>query len=357
MINQVHLLNFKGHVDTTVPLGRLTMLAGDNASGKTSVLEALQLMSAMEAGPSRFSAQGYEWGDLLRRGADLDLVVDATGTDQGMSPWRTILSLDPRYESQGPRLDGIFRELSFAEAVQHMEDPTSIWNLISSTLGTATLFRLRAEQVAAAAYSDMAVPLVGIDGSNTAVVLASVKLGNDELFDRIETAMRKLIPSLLRIRLKRASVLPPKKGSVVGQKIYFDFQGASDVPAHGASYGTLIVLALLTVLFGPSRPNLILLDDFDHALHPRAQMELVRMLKQLLKLEEFENLQIAATTHSPYTLDELDPSDVQVFALRPDGTVTSKRLDKHPDAEKTKGALRAGQLWSLDSERDWVIGA
>jgi len=47
---------------------------------------------------------------------------------------------------------------------------------------------------------------------------------------------------------------------------------------------------------------------------------------------------------------------VQAFALREDGTVASKRLSEHPEAAKTKGSLTAGQLWSLDRERDWVLG-
>jgi predicted ATPase len=111
-----------------------------------------------------------------------------------------------------------------------------------------------------------------------------------------------------------------------GHKIYLDFQGASAVPAHCASHGTLIALALLTILYGPHRPDLLLLDDFDHALHPRAQLELVKMLKELLVLPDFADLQIAATTHSPYVLDKLGVEDVRVFALREDGTVAMKSL-------------------------------
>jgi predicted ATPase len=182
-------------------------------------------------------------------------------------------------------------------------------------------------------------------------VLAQLKLGQDEVFARIEESMRRMVPSLERVRIRPARH-PNTAG--LGNKIYFDFRGAAGVPAHGASHGTLIVLALLTVLHGPQRPQLVLLDDFDHALHPRAQIELVRMIKELLA--EFDDLQIVATTHSPYILDELEPSDVHAFALRDDGTVAAKRLSQHPEAEKTKGSLTAGQLWSLDRERDWVLG-
>ena len=44
MIESVTLQNFKAHRDTRVPLGRLTVLVGQNAAGKTSVLQALDLL-------------------------------------------------------------------------------------------------------------------------------------------------------------------------------------------------------------------------------------------------------------------------------------------------------------------------
>ena len=145
--------------------------------------------------------------------------------------------------------------------------------------------------------------------------------------------MRRLVPSLQRVFIKPATVIHPSNPNpVTGSKLYFDFGGAKGVPAHHASQGTLVVLALLTVLHGPNRPSVILLDDFDQSLHPRAQMELVRMIKELLVLDEFKDTQIIATTHSPYVLDEVSPSDVIAFAVRDDGTVAAKPLSEHPDA-------------------------
>ena len=41
MIRTFELRDFRGHRETRLELGRFTMLVGDNASGKTSVLDAL----------------------------------------------------------------------------------------------------------------------------------------------------------------------------------------------------------------------------------------------------------------------------------------------------------------------------
>jgi len=79
------------------------------------------------------------------------------------------------------------------------------------------------------------------------------------------------------------------------------------------------------------------------------------MMNRLLELKGFRKTQIIATTHSPYMLDELPPENVIAFALRDDGTVASKPLTEHPDASKAKGALKSGELWSLDPERTWVL--
>ena len=41
MFESVQMTNFRGFKDMTVPLTQVTLLTGNNGSGKTSVLEAL----------------------------------------------------------------------------------------------------------------------------------------------------------------------------------------------------------------------------------------------------------------------------------------------------------------------------
>jgi predicted ATPase len=192
---------------------------------------------------------------------------------------------------------------------------------------------------------------VSVDGANTAPVLSSLKLLDDDRFESVQAALKRIVPSVERIRIRRTGGSAP---GTVYEQIHFDLRGAADLPASVVSEGTLVVVALLTSICATSGRRLVLLDDIDRALHPAAQLELIRQMKRLL--EEMPELQVVATTHSPFILDELDPSEVCVFALREDGSVATKRLSEHPDAGKVKGALSGGQIWTLDPEERWVAG-
>jgi len=356
MITHFRIENFKGHRDTDLALERFTVLVGDNGSGKTSVLEALQLPGRLSKNVDDLALE-----ELLRRGAN-HIQLSSDGSTHA-HPWTSSLEITapghPRWgNTWALRAGGVDHSGQFG-GESHLNAAggyNEALRKITSLMGRVGLYRFRADQVAASAYSDQAGASVAEDGALTAVVLAALKLADDDAFNRIEGAMRRVVPSLQRVRLKPATLQHPSNPNpVTGSKLYFDFQGAKGVPAHHASQGTLVALALLTVLYGPDRPSVILLDDFDHALHPRAQMEIVRMIKELLELDGLQDTQIIATTHSPYVLDEVSPANVIAFALRDDGTVASKPLSEHPDAPKANGSLKSGELWSLDGERAWVL--
>ncbi|WNG31128.1 AAA family ATPase [Cystobacter fuscus] len=361
MITSIQLRSFKGHRDTTVPLGRLTVLVGPNGTGKTSVLQALRLIPRlMNDKPANVLRGDMNPPDLLSRSQKGPITLAVEGTDKAR-PWRLTLrfsELDP--QNHHPDL---LTDWSYGEDTDHSKStPISLNGVLrrkeeeASLVGPAVLYHFDARRIAAAAYSSEENPAVDVDGKNTAVVLAALKLEHEEIFEQIESELRKIVPSIQRIRVRRVKMPPTENSNEprIGNKIFIDFQGAPDVPAHGASEGTLITLALLTALFSPNRPRILLLDDIDQSLHPQAQMELMGELKRLL--ENFPEVQLVATTHSPYILDAIEPSDVRVFAPRKDGSIACRSLSEHPQAEKMRGALTTGQLWSLDPEWRWVAG-
>ncbi|XXV32419.1 ATP-binding protein [Sorangium sp. So ce1389] len=188
-----------------------------------------------------------------------------------------------------------------------------------------------------------------------------------EAFLSIQEAAKRVIPTLERIRTRRAKVQRQEYQSITvdgdeatqravdrfywGQQLVLDFKGAPDVPAPLASEGTLLVIGLLTALWMDPRPRLLLLDDIDKALHPRAQEELVAQIRKILEMTP--DLQVVATSHSPYLLDHFEAQDVLLTALLPDGSTACARLTDHPDFDRWKSTTRSGELWSFVGE-DWV---
>jgi predicted ATPase len=232
-------------------------------------------------------------------------------------------------------------------------------------LSGASLLRFERRQLAEPAYTER-VPRVGTDGAGLAAALTDLALTWPERFQAIQAALREIIPAVLRVRLVRTPVervewesitvdkeriSRPVTRQYAGHEIVFDMRGAPDVPARLASEGTLLVLGLLTVLHGPNEGRLVLLDDIDRALHPRAQSDLVKQLRLLLQLHP--DLQILATSHSPYLLDELGYQEILLTTLQDDGSALCAPLTEHSDYPRWRDHMLPGEFWSMVAE-DWI---
>ncbi|MGH9841887.1 MAG: AAA family ATPase, partial [Blastocatellia bacterium] len=185
-------------------------------------------------------------------------------------------------------------------------------------------------------------------------------------FNKIEDDLRAIVPSIKRIKARRVQMTLYEKKvisvnetripyneprEVVGDELIFDTTSASEIPAHAMSDGTLLALGVITLMHSPESPRLILLDDVEQGLHPLAQRQLVKTLKEFA---EKRDKQILLTSHSGYITDELAPEDVWVMRLDNEGISRCKRLSDHHDAERLLQVLTTGELADAVGE-DWVI--
>jgi energy-coupling factor transporter ATP-binding protein EcfA2 len=368
MINKLVFHNFKGFHHVEIGLGRLTAIVGPNASGKTSILQGLDFLceSSQESLDVVFS--GPHTGDhLCSRNAKGEMVISCEAGGVGVRL---------RY---GPRKPAIWnqrsRPLEFESSVvfeakdEYSGYPEWIEPSIESDfnyyLGPSRLLRFDASELSAPSYSKESHPRIDRRGNGLASVLAYLALNQPDTFSQVQARLREVVPIVERIRFERvmtsvveeqviridADGLTQKvRRDYVGEEIIFDLLGAPDIAAHLASEGTLIVLGLLTVLMGPDRPNLILLDDVDHGLHPRAQKDLVALLRRFLEETKSSNTQIVLTTHSPYFLDCLLPEEVRLTTLNDDGSASCASLVEHPDFDRWKDEMSPGEMWSLFGE-------
>lgn len=336
MITSVTLKNYKAHRDTTIGLGRFTVLVGPNGSGKTSVLEAIdradrafvrdlpeEVFPSKDGRPRSYHRSGIGALELA-----LQMQVDGGERSRRIS-WTP--STRWTHEVMGFPLDRLPNR-------------------------SATFYRLEPRLLSSPSESRQERPFLEPDGRNLGDVLAALKVVDDPVLDRITAALRTVVPSVERILIRRRKFEPSELQSridpPVGQQVVLDFEGAPDVAADDISEGTLVTLALLTAICSGPRPHAVLIDDLGMSLHPTAQMILVRQLHRLL--DDMPDVQIVATTHSAYILDEMKPEDIVAFARRPDGSIASKRLSEHPSV-KMRGYVTTGELWGLGDESTWVL--
>jgi hypothetical protein len=371
MIQKAHFRNFMALRHLDLDLEPLTVLVGPNASGKTSVLEGMDFLARLSDLPPEDVFQGPRHPALLySRNAEGPMELSSRAangefrlrlTPPPPSAYDDLqLAVSVPLAAWGPEV---------ARRLAHQEDgwtPLQLRGRTPGGGGAPSVLRFAPDRLAAPSYSPHPRPRLGPDGEGLASCLAHIRLNHPDDFESLQGMLRLVVPQVRRIRFERAPIVRPETETIIigGQKyphrvdreywgdaLILDFAGADDVPAHMASEGTLVVLGLLALLMGPGRPNLVLWDDMDRGLHPKAQKHLIAILRDFL--QKVPELQVVATTHSPYLLDELRPEEVRITGFKPDDSVACARLIEHPQFEKWKKEMTPGEFWSLIGEK-WV---
>jgi len=207
-------------------------------------------------------------------------------------------------------------------------------------------------------------PKLYTNGNGLASVVSHLMTTEPDRFEVLLRRLREVIPEVERLRTRR--VLLPKRDTSSPNtvsnndeepfdELLYDMKGGEGIPAHSVSEGTLVATGLLAALTGTGgrEPRLLMIDDLEQGLHPKAQRELVSVLRKIL--DQRPDLQIVFTTHSPYIVDELAPEETWLLNTDADGVAHARRLSEHPDAEKSLQVLTTGEFWSAEGE-EWVVG-
>ena len=371
MLEKLILHNFKSHKSTELNFdnSRLHGLVGKNSAGKTTVLQALHNLSRLAASPFKNIFQYDKSPEFLTTMGERNMSVTASG----FWGYKTRQNWQASYSWKQENNDYWYPTASWK--IDEKENFLEGWSnflsdspdAIRKSLRHTVYLKLIASNLAKAAYSEEITPRVEFDGSGLAPTLDFLRDEAPDKFQLIEEKLSRIVPNVRKVGIKRAKVPVIRKRLIevdgksisyeetqemTGQEVVLDMNTGERIPAHAISEGTMLTLGLLTVLMNPNQPNLVLLDDVEQGLHPQAQRELMTVFKEIIA--ENPNLQIIFSTHSPYIIDALVPSQVHILNNSKSGFTMSKRLDDHPDVEWAKETLTTGEFWDAEGE-DWVV--
>ncbi len=169
----------------------------------------------------------------------------------------------------------------------------------------------------------------------------------------VQDDLRSIVPEFERLSIAVVDV-QTNGATTGGNELSLWMRGAGKIPASAVSDGTLLALGLLTATHNRSMPSLILMDDVDHGLHLDGQLALIRAMQEVMKIRP--EMQVVCTTHSPYLLRDILPTQVRVLALDAAGRTRVRSLAEHPEISQWDSAFSAGELWANLGE-EWVVAS
>lgn len=362
-VQSVRIRNFKAIIDSRiVRLGPLTAFVGNNGSGKSSLIEALEawqnvvaygLDTAMRRwlGIEHVRHKGLE--AKQRAGKPVNPIVFQA--DIGPSPRKaTRLETEINNTPNGDRMGIVAERLTppggktfVGRPVQpRLDSGRSYLSLIPD--GFAQPAReLLDWQFLSLVPDGMGIPQpqqrtegrvrLRRDGANIADYLLEIRTLSPAAFDGIVQTMAYVLPY--------ARDLQPAVTSELERKAYLQLTESDfKVPGWMLSTGTLRVLALLAVLRHPNPPPLVVVEEIENGLDPRSIHLLVEEIRTAV---ESGMTQVVVTTHSPYLLDLLKLDQIVLVYRDDNGEPRFHRPKDSKSMQRWSQEFSPGRLYTM----------
>ena len=319
MIASVAFRNFKALRHTQLTLSPFNLVIGPNGSGKTSLIQAVLRLRALARLPLE---QHPERHARLPDGPEMEFRFDPPD-DKLVAHLRCtegrvcdLLTVDP------PEAPG--------------------WPDLQARILGARVFLLDHYAMPQPVARTDNTELSG-NGVNLTAVLLALKEQHPEAFLRLETELLRLVPEFTEL----VFLDHPDDRVELALRIADE---PKPVTAENLSQGTLYLLALLALSFRPQPPSLVCIEEVDRGIHPRMMREVRDLLYRLSYPAEYGEqrapVQVIATTHSPYLLDQFRDHPEEVVIAQKHGREASfTRLSDRPDLPELLAEGTLGDMW------------
>ncbi|HWA28807.1 MAG TPA: AAA family ATPase [Lacunisphaera sp.] len=322
MIAAIHFRNFKALRATAVQLAPFNLLLGPNGSGKTSLIQALLRLRTLAALPA------------------------ATGAAHRSDGPRIEFRFMPPYMDVRVTIGCNADELVCNQLV--VEHPPgaageALWTELRARIRTIRAYLFDHYAMAVPARVGEGTELLS-NGSNLASVLATWQETQPAALVELQGEFLRLMPEYSALEIRA-----PAGGTIeFGARLREN--GGDFIAAENLSQGTLYLLAILTLVFAKNPPAVVCLEEADRGMHPRSLREVRDALYRLSYPRDAgmdrAPVQVIATTHSPYLLDQFreHPEEI-VLASKRGNEASFERLSDRADIMELMKEAHLGDLW------------
>lgn len=305
MIESIHLENFKCFERHNVIFRPLTLLAGLNSSGKSTIIQALLLLRQSYLENLLPNVGLTLNGKLAQLGAAKDVLFEEADVDEIGFELHDNLpgSLNIRFA---------YREESDVLAVIRAEEGGDIWKtslfrdefqyLRAERIGPRTSFGMSDYEVRhhhqIGSSGEFAAHFLSLFGSEALelIALRHPSATSNTLQSQVEAWMTEISPGV-RLNVKRYSEMDLMTFSVaysLGHQVASSEYRPTNV-GFGITYALPIVVSVLAARPG----SLVIVENPEAHLHPRGQVK----MGELLSLASAAGIQVVVETHSDHVLN------------------------------------------------------
>lgn len=394
-LKQIRVDGYKNLINCKVDLGDFNVLVGPNNSGKTNLLEAVQMLFPICWGSSKLRQHAFSGltprfigssichldrykNKPLTLGVSLEttfqrrrwqveyeVTVQCAETTEGKSKpeigfRKEILTAKPSSQTgpvtkyiersadsperftisaaSGKKLERkIGKTKSVIEVIEsifpeHEGLPTVITQLLLDLLDVAGINVFAVSPDDLRRAIDEEEEIDGLRVASFDLLLTIDELHkNKKLYNLFQEAMCDVL-NLDNIHFEASYT---KKGRKRVRSLAIKTQGSDYADAAEYSDGTLAVAAILAALFSKKRDGpMLFVEELENCLHPAALERLVRFLQ-----DHAHKWPVLITTHSPYLLNYVNPVDVNVALVEETGAA---HFEKVRNTKQLRDYLKSG---------------
>lgn len=357
MIEELQIQRFGCIKSLSVKFTGLHCLIGPNDAGKSTVLRAVRVLSALmgfeDTNPNARSKALEDFEAMQNKGLDPPTITAMTpgnifsrlsgDADHLMSTLRTPeipgWGVAPKNEVPLQHLGLSGAELK-KEAAQR-KARAAAFKKLKKSMGSATLIRLNPDmlqQPSRLIEEGASVALDGSGGAGIAGVYDSIISRDIEGALSIQRRVQELFPAVKKVQLKNTS--DTKKTLEV------ELRDGQRVPASHMSTGLLYYL-VFAALEHLDRASILLVEEPENGLHPARIREVVSLLRELSK-----ETQVIIATHSPLVINELEPEEITIITRDAEAGTMATPLTETPNFNERAEVYALGELWVSYADGD-----
>lgn len=380
-LNSIRVKNFKAVRDSgLLKLSPITVFIGNNGSGKSSIIEALQTIQRLVTIGLDGAMQAFKGMEHVRHKAVISKSARREGSEQRISlhPIEIILRGTTESEFRNPHPIMRFRSETQLNAsadngnyfVEVDDVQRSAKKVLRPERLAKSRSRIEADEIGKHLGSfinrwqflslDPAIMgepvstrrttgafLLEPSGANLAdylwhLVNDDQKKGT-EAWNGIVEALQYVLPYAADAQATMTTELERRTSLLLKERFGKSGERGFDVPGWMLSTGTMRVLALLAVFRHPNPPPLICIEELENGLDPRT---LSLLVNEIRTLTESKRSQVIITTHSPYLLDLLSLTSI-VMTQRTKKGVTFTRPAEKKDIANWSKDFSPGKLYLM----------